>query len=79
MITLISVSKCEKILRVFLDDNLSCETHKFTVVKKARQMCNLLLLTLHELNNNITISLYKVYVRSLLDYATIIYLPYYMF
>ena len=42
-------------------------------------MCNLLLRAFHGLNNNIIILLYKVYVRSLLDYASIIYSPYYMY
>ena len=42
-------------------------------------MSNLFLSVFHGLNNNIIISLYKVYVRSLLDYASIIYLPYYMY
>ena len=42
-------------------------------------MCNLLFYAFNELNNNIIISLYKVYVRSLLDKASIIYSPYYMY
>ena len=37
---------------------------------------NLLLRAFHGLNNNILISLYKVFVRSLLDDASIIYSPY---
>ena len=40
------------------------------------QMCYLLLYAFSDLNDNILISLYKVYVRSLLDYASIIYSPY---
>ena len=55
---------------------MSFKTHTFSVVKKSRQMCNLLLYAFSDLNNNILISLYKVYVRSLLDYASIIYSPY---
>ena len=77
--TLISVSTSEKILGVFLDDDLSFKIHLFGVVKKSGQMRNFLLLAFHGLNNNIIISLYKVYVRSLLDYAFIIYSPYYMY
>ena len=42
-------------------------------------MCNLLLRAFHRFNNNIIISLYKVFVRSLLDYASIIYSPYYKY
>ena len=77
--TLIPVSTSEKILGVFLDDDLSFKIHLFGVVKKSGQMRNFLLLAFHGLNNNIIISLYKVYVRSLLDYAFIIYSPYYMY
>ena len=39
--TVISISKCGKILGVFFDDDLFLKTHFF--VKKSRQMCNLLL------------------------------------
>ena len=68
-----------KILGVFLDDNLSFKTHIFGGVKKSRQMCNLLLCAFHELNNDIIISLDKVYIRSLLNYTSIIYSPYYKY
>ena len=50
----------------------------FGVVKKSGQMCNLLLRAFQGLNKNIIISLYKVYVRSLLVYASKIYSPYCM-
>ena len=66
----------KKIVGFFLDDDLSFKIRIFTVVKKSSPMCNLLLRVFHGLNNNIIISLYKVYVRPLLDYAAIIYLPY---
>ena len=73
---LISVSKCKKISGVFLDDDLSFETHIFGGFKKSKQMCDLLLRAFRGLNNNIIISLYKVYERFLLDNASIIYSPY---
>ena len=50
---LISVSKCKKISGVFLDDDLSFETHIFGGFKKSKQMCDLLLRAFRGLNNNI--------------------------
>ena len=78
-VTLISVSTCEKIARIFLDDDLSFKTHIFTVVKTYRQTYNLLLRAFYGLNNNIVISLYKIYVMFLLDYASITYSPNYIY
>ena len=51
--------------------------HIFSVVKKFREMCNLLFYAFSGFNNNILISLYKVYVRSLLDSTLIT--SYYMY
>ena len=45
----------------------------FSVVKKSKQMCNLLY-ALSRLNNNILISLYKVYFRSFLDNVSILFI-----
>ena len=53
--------------------------HKLCVVKKSWQMCNLLLYAFPGLNNNILVSLYNVYVRSLLDYALITFSPHYVY
>ena len=64
--TLISVSICEKILGAFQEKDLSFKTYIFEVVKISRQKRNLLLRAFHGLNDNIIISLHKVYVRSLL-------------
>ena len=36
--TLLSVSQCEKILGVCIDNDLSFKTHIFAIVKKARQI-----------------------------------------
>ena len=48
-------------------------------LKKARQTWNILLRAFKGVNNKILISLYKIYDRSIMDYASIIYLPYFMF
>ena len=66
-------------LRVFLADDLSFEIYIFSVVKKSRHLCNLLLFAFYNgLNNKLIISLYKVSARSLLNYASLIYSPYHM-
>ena len=49
-------------LGVFLNNDLSFNTHIFSFGEKSRQVCNLLIYAYSGLNNNILISLYKVYV-----------------
>ena len=38
----VTIPECEKILGVFVDNDLSFKTHIFAMVKKARQTCNIL-------------------------------------
>ena len=46
------------------------------MVKKARQTCKILLIAFNGVDNIILISLYKIYIRSIIDYASIVYSPY---
>ena len=57
-----TVSECEKILRVFVDNDLSFKTHIFTMFKKARQTCDILLTAFNSVDNIILISLYKIHI-----------------
>ena len=61
----VTVSECEKILGVFVDNDLSFKTYIFAMVKKVRQTCNILLIAFNRLDNIILISLYKIYIRSI--------------
>ena len=77
--TLLSVSQCEKILGVCIDNDLSFKTHIFAIVKKARQTCNLMLNAFAGVDIHVLVSLYKIYVRSVLDYASIVYSPHFLY
>lgn len=77
--TPLSVSTCEKILGVSVDNNLSFKEHIFNIVKKARQTCNLLLSAFKDVDRSILIRLYKTYVLSSLEYASVIYSPHYLY
>ena len=69
----VTVSECEKILGVFINKDLFFKTHFFVIVKKAKQTCNILLTAFIGVDNEILMSLYKIYIRSLIDYALIVY------
>ena len=62
----ITVSECEKILGIFVNNDLSFKTHIFALVKKARQICNILLTTFNGVYSIILISLYKIYIRPMM-------------
>ena len=76
---LVIVSECEKILGVFVDIDKSFKIHIFASIKKARQTCNILLTAFNGVDNLILIFLYKIYIRSTIDYASIVYSPYFMY
>lgn len=71
--TIISESKCEKILGVHIDNELSYTQHVFYVADKARKLCNMLLRSFAKCNANLLIQLYKIYVRPVLEYGSIIW------
>ena len=54
--------------------------HVFSLwFKKDRQTCNKLLTAFNGVDNKILISLYKIYIRSIIDCASIVYSPYFMY
>ena len=73
--SLVKVSICERILGVQIDNKLSFRDHVFASVKKASNVCNLILSNVYDVGNALLIQLYKTYARPYLDYASIIYSP----
>ena len=71
--SLVKVSICERILGVQIDNKLSFRDHVFASVKKASNVCNLILSNVYDVGNALLIQLYKTYARPYLDYASIIY------
>ena len=65
-------SECEKILGV-LDSSLSFCNHVYSCVKKASQVCNVILSNMFFVNNETLVKLYKFYARPYLDYANVFY------
>ncbi len=76
--TLLSVSNCERILGVLVDDNLSFSDHIYSCVKKANRISNLILANVYNLENSLLIDLYKTYCRPYLDYVSTVYSPHYL-
>jgi hypothetical protein len=72
---ILKVSTCERILGVMIDDKLTFTEHIYSCIKKASNICNMILSNMYDVNNDILIRLYKVYARPYLEYATVIYSP----
>ena len=65
-----------KILCVLIDSSLSFCNHVYSCVKKASQVCNVILSHIFFVNNETLVKLYKIYARAYLDYASVVYSPY---
>ena len=72
-------SKCEKILGVYIDTDCNFKQHIFYIAKKARLTACNILRAFHGCKINILISLFKTYVRSILEYAAVVYSPHYTY
>jgi hypothetical protein len=75
----ITVSQCEKILGVLIDNKLSFADHVYYCIKKSSQICNLILSNMYFVNNDILLKLYKTYARPYLDYASVVYSPHFLY
>ena len=47
-------------------------------VKKASQVCNMILTNVHNFENNVIVNLNETYARSYLDYNSVIYSPHHL-
>ena len=68
-------SKCEKILGVHMDTDCNFKQHIYYIVKKARLTACNILRAFHGCKIHILISLIKTYIRSILEYTTVVLLP----
>ena len=71
----IGVSKCEKILGVWLNDKLSFKEHVYEIVNKSSRVCALILNNNKNVDNNMLIKLYKCFVRPVSEYASVVFSP----
>ena len=72
-------SRCEKILGVLLDCNLSYREHVYETVKKSCKMCNIILMNFKHVNIFTLIDLFKCYVRPILEYVSVIWSPHHIY
>ena len=70
-------SECEKILGVFMDTECSFKQHIFNNVKKARMtVCRPKILRVFKVCDiTVMVSLFRTYVRSILEYASVVFKP----
>ena len=74
----IVVSKCEKVLGIYIDEKLSFKEHVYECVNKASRMCSLVINNVKNVDNSVLIKLFKCFIRSLLDFASIVYSPHHI-
>ena len=68
-------SECEKILGVSIDAECSFKQHSFNIVQKARMTACNILRAFKVCDITVMVSLYKTYVRSILEYASVVFSP----
>ena len=68
----------KKVFGILIDDKLSFKDHAYICVKKASQVCNMILANVHYFENNILVNLYKTFARPYLDYNSVIYFQHYL-
>ena len=57
-IDMLNILHCDKVL-VLINDRLTFKDHEYMCVKKASQVCNMLLANVHNFDNNVLVNLYK--------------------
>ena len=68
-------SECEKILGVFIDTECSFKQHIFNIVKKTRMIACNILRAFTGCDITVMVSLYKSYIRCILEYASAVFSP----
>ena len=58
---------------MLIDSSLSYCNHVYSCVKKASQVCNVILSNMFFVNNEMLVKLYKTYARPFSDYASVVY------
>ena len=59
---------CEKILGVYISNQLSFCQLVYYVIDKARKMCNLILRSFANCEPKVVVDIYKVCIRPIIDY-----------
>ena len=68
----------EKVLGIYIDEKLSFKKHVYECVNKASRMCALVLNNVKNVENSFLIKLFKCFIRSLLEYASVVYSPHHI-
>ena len=74
-----TVTESEIIFGMTINDLLLFDKHIYTKVKKGYNFSNMILSNIKGSNIETYISLFKCYVRLILEYGAVIYMPYYMY
>ena len=72
----LSATVCEKDLGVYVDKDLNYTEHMNTTVKKAKNICYMLMRSISYKCPEIMVPLYKSLVRPILEYGNVIWCPY---
>ena len=76
---MLTVTESEIILGMTFDDLLLFDKHIYVAVKKGYNFSNMILSNIKGANVETYIFLFKCYVRPILEYVAVIYMPHYMY
>ena len=76
---MLTVTESEIILSMTIDDLLLFDKYIYTAVKKGYNFSNMILSNNKSANIETYIYLFKCYVRPILEYGAVIYMPHYMY
>ena len=74
--TPLGITECEKDLGVYVDSNLNFNEHISTIMKKAKNMCYMIMRTISFKSPEIMLPLYKALVRPSLEYGNPVWCPF---
>ena len=74
--TPLGITECEKDLGVYVDSNLNFNEHISTIMKKAKNMCYMIIRTISFKSPDIMLPLYKALVRPSLEYGNPVWCPF---
>ena len=74
----IIVSKCKKVLGIYIDEKFSFKEHVYECVNKTSRMCALVLNNVKNVDNSVLNKLFKCFIRPLLEYGLVVYSPHHI-
>ena len=76
IISTLKKTVCEKDIGVYVDSNLTFDSHNMNTVKLGRKLTGMLCRTINYKTPDVMLPLYKSIVRMILEFANVVWAPY---